>query len=79
LEKEGHFAAAVTLTGEGDRVHLASSGVGMDTAVQDVLQAAKYAGLDTFVLVGHSFAGEFAAAVADLEPDSVQSLVYVDA
>ena len=79
LEKEGHPSYPVTLTGMGERVHLARNDVGMDTAIQDVLNVIKYNGLDDFVLVGHSFAGKVAAAVADRAHDRVQKVIYVDA
>ena len=63
----------------GERVHLSSNDVGMETAIQDVLNVIKYNDLDDFVLVGHSFAGKVAAAVADRAHDKVQKVVYVDA
>jgi pimeloyl-ACP methyl ester carboxylesterase len=79
LEKEGHSNYPVTLTGMGERVHLATKDVGMETAIQDVLNVIKYNNLDDFVLVGHSFAGKVAAAVADRLEEKVQKVVYVDA
>ena len=79
LEKEGHSAYPVTLTGMGDRVHLASENVGMETAIQDVLNVVKYEEIGEFVLVGHSFAGKVAAAVADRVPDRVRKVIYLDA
>ena len=79
LEKKGHSVHPVTLTGMGERVHLATKDVGMDTAVQDVLNVIKYNDLDDFVLVGHSFAGKVAAAVADLVHEKVEKVIYVDA
>jgi pimeloyl-ACP methyl ester carboxylesterase len=79
LEKEGHAAYPVTLTGMGERVHLASKDVGMETAIQDVLNVIKYNDLDDFVLVGHSFAGKVAAAVADRVSEKVKLVLYLDA
>jgi len=79
LEKEGHSAYPVTLTGMGDRVHLATKDVGMETAIQDVLNVIKYNDLDDFVLAGHSFAGKVVAAVADRVHEKVQKVIYVDA
>jgi pimeloyl-ACP methyl ester carboxylesterase len=79
LEEKGHKARAVTLTGMGERVHLASKEVGIETAIQDVLNVIEYNDLDNFVLVGHSFAGKVAAAVADHEPKKVRMLLYIDA
>ncbi len=79
LEKKGHRAFPVTLTGMGDRIHLASPSVGMETAIQDVLNAVRYHELDEFVVVGHSFAGKVAAAVADRAGPKCHRAIYVDA
>lgn len=79
LWREGHPAYGVTLTGMGDRAHLLTKDVGMETAVQDVLNTVKYSEVDSFVLVGHSFAGKVVAAVADRVPEKVQKVIYLDA
>src|SRR3989454_1967415 len=79
LEKEGHEVHSITLTGMGERVHLASKDVGIETAVQDVLNVVKYNDLRDFVLVGHSFAGKVVAAVADRAPEKVKLILYLDA
>ena len=79
LEQQGHSAYPVTLTGMGERVHLATKDVGMEIAIQDVLNVIKYNELDDFVLVGHSFAGKVAAAVADRASAEVRIVVYLDA
>ncbi|MDG6964866.1 MAG: alpha/beta hydrolase [Nitrososphaerota archaeon] len=79
LAKEGHEAYPVTLTGMGERVHLMSREVGMETAISDVLNVIRYNGLDDYVLVGHSFAGKVAAAVADRAHDEVKKVIYLDA
>ncbi len=79
LEKRGHTAYPVTLTGMGERVHLLSKDVGIDTSIQDVLNIIEYNDIDDLVLVGHSFAGKVAAAVADRVPDKVKLLLYLDA
>lgn len=79
LEKEGHSAYPVTLTGMGERVHLVTKDVGMETAIQDVLNVVKYNELDDLVLVGHSFAGKVAAAVADRAHERVSKVIYLDA
>jgi len=79
LEKDGHVVHAVTLTGTGERVHLATRDVGIETAIQDVLNVVDYNDLDDFVLVGHSFAGKVVAAVADRIAEKVRVLLYLDA
>jgi pimeloyl-ACP methyl ester carboxylesterase len=79
LEEAGHEAYPVTLTGMGERVHLAKADVGMETAIDDVRNVIRFNDLDNFVLVGHSFAGKVAAAVADRESEKVRSIIYLDA
>jgi pimeloyl-ACP methyl ester carboxylesterase len=79
LERGGSAAYPLTLTGMGDRVHLASPQVGIETAIQDVVNAIDYEGLEDIVLVGHSFAGKVVAAVADRAPERVGLVLYVDA
>jgi pimeloyl-ACP methyl ester carboxylesterase len=79
LERDGHDVYPLTLTGMGERVHLASKDFGVETAIQDVLNVITYNGISDVVLVGHSFAGKVVAAVADRVPDKVRTLVYVDA
>ena len=79
LERSGNAAYPLTLTGMGDRVHLATPQVGVETAVQDVVNALAYEGLEDVVLVGHSFAGKVVAAAADRLPERVRLVLYVDA
>jgi pimeloyl-ACP methyl ester carboxylesterase len=79
LERDGHESYPITLTGMGERGHLASKDVGMETAIQDVVNVVRYNELEEFVLVGHSFAGKVAAAVADRLHDRVQRVIYLDA
>ena len=79
LEQKGHDVHAVTLTGMGERVHLASRDIGIETAIEDVLNTIKYNDLDDVVLVGHSFAGKVAAAVADRAGEKVGLVLFVDA
>jgi pimeloyl-ACP methyl ester carboxylesterase len=79
LEKKGHSAYPVTLTGMGERAHLGTRDHGMATAVQDVLNIIKFNELEDFVLVGHSFAGKVAAAVADQAHSKVRKVIYLDA
>lgn len=49
LQEKRHEVYPVTLTGMGDRVHLASRDLGIETAVQDVLNVIKYNDLDDFI------------------------------
>lgn len=69
----------VTLTGMGERVHLASEQLGIGTAVQDVVNVIEYNDLKDVVLVGHSFAGKVVASAADRLQERVRMILYLDA
>src|SRR5215211_5857359 len=79
LRAAGHEAHAPTLTGLGERVHLATPEVGTDTHVQDVCKLLEYEDLSGVVLVGHSYGGHVIAGVAAQAPERLAHLVYLDA
>jgi pimeloyl-ACP methyl ester carboxylesterase len=79
LHRAGHRAFAVTLTGLGDRAHLLSASIGLETHIQDVMATLEAEELQQVVLVGHSYAGMLITAVADRMPQRLSHLVYVDA
>jgi len=79
LTEKGHESYPVTLTGMGERVHLASKELGIETAIQDVVNIIEFNDLREFVLVGHSFAGKVVAPVADRLHDRVSGIIYLDA
>lgn len=77
LESAGHRVFAPSLTGYGEKAHLLSPDVGLDTHVDDVARLAET--LDDVVLVGHSYAGLVISSVANRLPDRIAHLVYLDA
>lgn len=79
LAVQGHRAHAVTLTGVGERAHLMSSAITLETHIGDVLQAIEAEELDDAVLAVHSYAGMIGTAIADRQPQRLKHLVYVDA
>jgi pimeloyl-ACP methyl ester carboxylesterase len=79
LRRAGHEAWAPTLTGMGERVHLASPGIGLDTHVLDVVNVLLYEDLREVVLVGHSYGGMVITGVAERAPERLARLVYLDA
>src|SRR5207245_11080652 len=79
LRQAGHDVHAVTLTGLGDRTHLASAEVSLDTHIQDVVNVLFYEDLTDVILVGHSYGGNVITGVADRVPERLQQLVYLDA
>ena len=79
LVRAGHRAHAVTLTGLGERVHLMSPAITLQTFVDDVVNAIEAEEMDRVVLAVHSFAGMIGTAIADRMPQRIAHLVYVDA
>ena len=78
LRAKGHRVFSITLTGMGDRVHLARPDLRLEDAVKDVQNVIRYDGVSHPVIVGHSFAGTIAARVADLNHDSISGLIFLD-
>ena len=78
LRGRGHDVYPLSLTGLGERVHLARPDIDLDTHVTDVVNLLRYEDLRNVVLVGHSYGGLVVTAAADREPSRVSRLVYVD-
>jgi pimeloyl-ACP methyl ester carboxylesterase len=74
----GHDVFPITLTGLGERVHLADRDVDLETHIADVLGVLDYEDLRRAVLVGHSYAGVVVTGAADRRPDRLDALVYLD-
>ena len=79
LAAGAHRVFTPTLTGVGERSHLLSRDVGLDTHVADVANLMIWEDLRDIVLVGHSYGGIVARHVADRMPDRINSLIYLDA
>ncbi|HWM88263.1 MAG TPA: alpha/beta fold hydrolase [Kofleriaceae bacterium] len=79
LEARGHQVYRPTLTGLGERAHLARREVGLDTHVEDVVQVIEFEDLSRVILVGNSSAGLVITGVADRAPERVAQVVYLDA
>jgi len=78
LRAGGHDVYSLTLTGLGERVHLARPEVGLDTHICDVVNVLDYEELRDVVLVGHSYGGAVITGVADRVPEQLAQLVYLD-
>ena len=79
LTRRGHHVVRVTLTGLGERYHLASPNIGLNTHIDDVVNQILWDNLRDVVLVGHSYGGMVITGVADRVPDRIKRLVYLDA
>lgn len=79
LRAAGHNVFAPTLTGLGERSHLLTRDVGLDTHITDIANVLEYEDLHDVVLVGHSYAGMVITGAADKAADRIAQLVYLDA
>ncbi len=79
LRAQGHAVFAPSFTGMGDRAHLLSHDISIDTFVQDLVAVILTEELTEVVLVGHSFGGVPITGVADRIPERIAHLVYLDA
>jgi pimeloyl-ACP methyl ester carboxylesterase len=79
LRSAGHEVFTPALTGLGERSHLASAQVDLETHVRDVVAVLEYEDLREVVLVGHSYGGMVISGVADRVPERLALLVYLDA
>lgn len=78
LRREGCEVHAPTLTGLGERSHLAHPYVTPDTHVDDILGIIRWRELDDVILVGHSYGGLIITGVADRLPNKTAGMVYID-
>lgn len=75
----GHRVYAVTLTGVGERAHLLSKAVTLDTHIADVVAVIETEELLDPIVVGHSYGGVVITGVADRLAARLRHLVYLDA
>lgn len=80
LEAAGRSVRRPTLTGQGERAHLATRmDVDLATHVDDVVAVLEFDALTDVALVGHSYAGMVITGVAARVPDRISHLVFLDA
>lgn len=80
LNAAGHRVFTPTMTGLGERKHLANLQINLDTHTTDILNVIEWEELSDVVLVGHSYAGYIITQVAErAKPGQVKRLVYLDA
>jgi pimeloyl-ACP methyl ester carboxylesterase len=78
LRALGHRVFTPTQTGLGERRHLLSPTVTLETFVCDLVNVLESEELTDVVLVGHSFAGAAITGAADRVPGCIRQLVYLD-
>jgi pimeloyl-ACP methyl ester carboxylesterase len=79
LHAAGHEVFTPSLTGIGERAHLASPQVNLSTHVLDVVNTILYEDLTDIVLLGFSYGGMVVTGALEHVADRVSHLVYLDA
>lgn len=77
LRDAGHEVFTPTLTGLGERGHLASPAVDLETHIQDIVNVIEFENLRDVVLMGHSYGGMVISEAAAGRDDRVDHLVYL--
>ncbi|MBL9174812.1 MAG: alpha/beta hydrolase [Verrucomicrobiales bacterium] len=79
LTDDGHTVYRATLTGLGERMHLNSTNVDLQTHINDVVNLILFEDLHDVVLTGHSYGGMVITGVMDRVPDRIKHVVFLDA
>ena len=82
MRQSGGSVYAPSLTGMGERSHLAGyidpAAINLDLHIKDVWELLESEGLEEVILVGHAYAGMVITGVAEVCPQRLDHLVYVN-
>jgi pimeloyl-ACP methyl ester carboxylesterase len=79
LRAAGHEVYTPTLTGVGERSHLAGMHITLATHVKDIVNVFEYENLNDAILCGHSYGGMVISGVASAIGERIRSLFFLDA
>lgn len=79
LTLKGHTVYRPTLTGLGERVHLASPDTDLTTHINDIANLIRFENLNNVVLVGHSYGGMVITGVMNAMPERIGHAIFLDA
>ena len=78
LLEKGFKVSCPTLTGLGERKHLISKNITIDTCITDVENHILYNDIKNIILVGHGFSGNVVSGIAEKYKDRIKQLIYFD-
>ncbi|MET1029011.1 MAG: alpha/beta hydrolase [Dongiaceae bacterium] len=78
LRAAGHDVTTPTLTGLGERRHIAQN-ADLETHIEDVLAHIEMEGLTNVTLVGWSYGGSVITGVLARIPEKIKAMIYLDA
>ena len=79
LTADGHTVYRATLTGLGERAHLSSPDIDLQTHINDVVNLILFEDLHDVILAGHSYGGMVITGVMDRIPERIRHVVFLDA
>lgn len=79
LSAKGHIVYRPTLTGLGEKFHLANANIDLTTHINDVVNQILFEQLTDVVLVGHSYGGVVITGVVDRIPERIRHATFLDA
>lgn len=79
LERHGHKVFSPTLTGLGERSHLVTKDINLDTHITDIVNVFKWEDLTNVCLVVHSYGGWIGSGVVEQIGERISSIVWLDA
>ncbi len=79
LERVHHRVLTPTMPGLGERQHLMSRDITLDTIIDDIANGLETEDVRDAILVGHSFGGNIISGIAERVPKRIKKLVYLDA
>lgn len=79
FQEKGAAVFTPTLCGLGEKSGMLSPEINLSTHISDVVNFVKKEGLKSIILVGHSYAGFVVCAAAQVMPERIAHLVYLDA
>jgi pimeloyl-ACP methyl ester carboxylesterase len=79
LQKRGHTVFTPTMTGLGERSHLMSKDIVLDTHIADIVNVIKWENLNDICLVVHSYGGWPGSGAIEQALDRISSIVWLDA
>ncbi len=74
----GFEVRRASLTGLGERSHLASKQIDLKTHIRDVVQLIEFDDLQNVILIGHSYGGTVVTGVVDAIPDRIGRVILID-
>lgn len=79
LQAKGHEVFAPSLTGAGEKAHLLSAQITLESWIDDIVNLLNCEDLTNVILVGHSQGGIIIQAVAEAVTQRISKLIFIDA